>query len=227
MDLSNEQGLPTKEKVKAVLGESIVGRVSELGEGLVLKEDLEASRLPRQPNESDQEYYSRRSEFCFIRIRRELKNEKEARSAIPEEANVLKPKEHHFIAAGSDGYPSPFRIQKRMQGKMLKDVPSEKLEEHRDDLDSLIKASVKNFLNNGHLLDLVGCIDGENKSVIKGIKKYLSPFQNSANIFLTDDNEIAIVDIKVVDRTSFRDAVMTFLSFVYYFRSKLSQRLSK
>ena len=206
------------------LGGSKKTNVSELGEHLVLKEASEVSNLQRLPEETDTQYSDRRFITCLEFIKKERESERKALSML--QRTVIAPIEHHFIAAGSDGFPSPYRIQERIIGKMLRDITPDVISQHLEDLNMLIKASVKSFVKYGRVLDLIGLLKNDRKCVIGDLKKYLSPLKNSTSIFITEDHRVAVVDVKVTEGPIHEEAVAALLLYISNYWSRLSLRLS-
>ncbi|OGD69954.1 hypothetical protein A3A84_04010 [Candidatus Collierbacteria bacterium RIFCSPLOWO2_01_FULL_50_23] len=217
----NERIMPSVAGVGEKIAASKKTVVREQGDTRVIKEDLTIYELQRVPGESDVDYRQRRFEKSLQFIKKQLENEERARRLLPERINA--PHEFHLIAAGSDGFPAPFRVQERIAGQTLKTVGdlSSLTEDQKKDLDSLLRASLEIFRKNGHFLDLVGRTEEETKNPVEDIKKYWTPLENSNNIMISPDGTISLVDVRLSRKSLLKGAVKFLLIFSYLYRRKL------
>lgn len=215
------------------LGQKLVGsyksEVSRVGDDLVIKADRSIyEEVACSQGESDEEYKQRRLEASLGRIREELQYEREAKEVLPQE--IVAPTEYHFIGNGDDGFPIPFRVQRLVEGKMFREVADEDLgEEQRRDVDLLVEASFRCNRKYGRHLDLVGLIEGDKISKVATFFRLFNPLKHSANIFLTRDGRIAIVDVKSTPRgqkpvyKQIKDGVL----FMRFFWNRLKNRAER
>lgn len=152
--------------------------------GYVLKADLSVAKKSPSPSIFDV--------LTFIKNMKE--REQIAMTSFP--ASVFAPREHHFIAEGENGIPTAFRIQKKVIGKRVMDIPVADMSKgQKNALGSLFWNGFKSVLQ-GTYLDLVGSTGDESYSRWKYIKRSLTPLANSSNILIADDGAVAWIDVK-------------------------------
>lgn len=210
MSIFDNELLPIKGLGTMVGSSFSTEAVSIADSGYVIKRDIHFGQLKRKPEESDKDYRERRIKDAFNFIRRELAKQRKAKSSLP--FDIEAPEEFYFLGTDSDGYPAPFRIQKRVEGEKMRQVSLNGLTlDQKGSLKQLLKASLSLYRQSGEFLDLVGTTEGDQKGILPGLKKYLSPLQNSANIFLTKEGGIALVDVKTVRPPSLISGATMFL----------------
>ncbi len=166
------------------------------GTKYILKVDSRILKeVVRQETESEDDYSTRRTKWCFEFINNERKDEKQISNFVPEGIDF--PKEHHLIIDGDDGFPVVARVQNKVEGKLLKDVKFEELSaKNKEDLNRIVDYGIKSFIETGKVLDITGWSgkgEGRFKWLLLSITK---PLEGSSNIFLSNDGNIVIIDLK-------------------------------
>lgn len=193
---------------------------------IVLKE--KTIKIGQREDESDEEFASRQTKVAVRRATALKKDQESVRHYIGEE--VATPPEHIFIAKGSNGAPAVFRAQCRVKGRSLREAKGEgmllkELPEHsKNQLSLLLKANRKCFAETGHMLDLIGRIKGDKiYSLRYRLEKFLRPLENSSNIFLTPEGDIALVDLEL-QKSPLVAHILTLIAFESaYLRLRLSK----
>lgn len=173
--------------------------------------------VQREPGQTDYEYFDARNRHAFEVINHQRIKTSEAREHIPDE--IYAPEEHFLVASGNDGYPVAYKIQARVRGQPLinaEDIENVK-QEHAEELKTLLRASRNSYLRNGHCLDLIGTTGGDEGSGLisfkERLRKFLRPLDNSKNIFISEDDRIALVDIETMHGKSSIEQFTKFLCF--------------
>ncbi len=151
--------------------------------------------MPRKEEESDESYYTRRLKASIDFVKKEREDEKIVAGYIP--PHVKAPREYAFISEGPDGFPLPYRVQELVEGRRLKDVDKEELSpQNQKTLDDLVDASVRCYLATGKVIDLTGWSGARGISYRLLSNNLAHPFETSANILLTNDGDLALIDVK-------------------------------
>lgn len=189
-------------------------RVSTIDLNLVLKEKTPGKKkyVERLEHETDEDYRERRLQLSLEYIAVQKEEREHAKSFIPD--GIETPEEFFFIADGTDGFPRPYTIQNKVEGLSIKrsDVDRTILE-HKDELMLLLKANRKAYLRTGKCLDLVGrSVDTHEKNFKTGFRKFLQPIEESENIFVTNDNKLALIDMEFLPSDSKKYQLAKFIS---------------
>lgn len=217
MDYFKSETLPIAEIGRKV-GESARSIVVEIPDTeQVLKADKRIYFLERNPGESDTEYRQKRLDACMNYITKELTKERKAKKYLPED--MIAPTESHFIADGDDGFPAPFRIQKKVEGELLKNVPISELGPVQEsEITALLAASLKCYEDTGYYLDIIGSSTESEYQRFRHLRKSLSPLKESVNIVLTKDGRIALVDVKLAHSSRVRDLLKYLILKAHYYK---------
>lgn len=162
----------------------------------VLKIDSKVQKkVIRIEGETEDQYYKRRLEGCFNFINTEKADEEIVSKYVPE--SILYPRESYLIIDGEDGFPVVAKVQEKVEGSLLKDTDFGKLSPQNEaDLDAIVDASIKCYLETGRVLDITGW-SGKGEGRYKWLWQSMTkPLKESSNIFLNKEGKIVIVDLK-------------------------------
>lgn len=141
----------------------------------------------QREGEGRDEHYQRRLKRSLEWIREKQRSQ----APVTENVTIKAPAEHYVIQQDENGLPYPIAYQERVAGKYISET--ETLEpKTREQIKLLLQENRKVFFKTGRCLDLVGSHDvGENVSFKE---KFLHPLENSTNILVTSEGDIALID---------------------------------
>lgn len=179
-----------------IIGTSRTTEVKRLGDKYVLKELRKVGLLARTPGETESEYRARRLARSIEIFREEKELADLARNFIPKE--VVTYPESFFIANGSDGFPTPYKVQELSEGKTLRNMGGERLSnEVRRAMSKLVVASVRCFMRTGKVFDIVGCVLGDGDGPLEEVLRHLNPVKYASNLLVVDKSKLVFIDARV------------------------------
>ncbi len=215
---------PIEENISSeVLGTSRSTEVRMLGDKYVLKELSKVNKIKRISDESDPEYRSRRTKESLDILREEKELSEIAIDFIPKQIQTYP--EFYLIANGSDGYPTPFKVQCLSKGQTLRDSKTRDLSPKlKSAMDELVAASVKCFFKTGKVFDIVGCTRNDDENPIGEVIRHLNPLKYSSNLLLIDDEKLAFIDARV-GGGNLAKQIVSLLTLSGYYWNKLMSKI--